>query len=104
MARRIAASPSSAHAPRRVDGSRQLLRGDSPIGVGAHGGDFVPIDPAVQSNTDPSPAAYVRRPEESVRLGVDQLVLGSGWRGTPQVREVMIVVAIRPQHDELLPD
>ena len=44
--------------------------------------------------------AHIRRVEERVRLRGDQLHLRAGRRGAPQVRELVVVVAIRPERRE----
>ncbi len=75
---------------------RQPGRRDHPVGVLAQLGDLGPVRIAVQPDADPAPAAYVRRAEEPLGRRRGELVLGPGRCGAPQVRELVIVVAVRP--------
>jgi hypothetical protein len=74
------------------------------MGLGADAGHLIPVDVAVQPEPDPAPMAHVRRPEEAVWFRARQFLLGAGRRGAPQVREPVVVVPGRPQHDKLPPD
>ena len=76
------------------------------VGVLAELGDLGPVGLAVEADPDPAAAADVRGAEDPVRLGRDQLGLGAGRGGAPQVRELVLVVALGPQGDErfLVPD
>lgn len=63
-----------------------------------------PVDVPVQPDPDPAAVADVRRPEEPAGFRDRQFLLGAGWRGAPQMRELMVVVPVGPQHDELPAD
>ena len=80
----------------------QALRCDNSVGVLADGCEFVPVDLPVQADTDPSPPANVGRPEETSRLGRHEFLLRAEGRRAPQMRELMIMVTVTPQHHELL--
>jgi hypothetical protein len=67
----------------------------------ADGSQFIPINLPVEADTDPTPSPHVRRSKETIRFGCDHVILGTRWCRTPQVGKAMIVVALRPQHDEL---
>lgn len=62
---------------------------------------LTPVNVAVQAHADPAAMANVRRPEEPVRLRTRQFLLDTRRRGTPHVREPVVVMTARPQHDEL---
>src|SRR6516225_3825971 len=83
-----------------VEEGCQPVRGNGPVGVPAQLSDLGPVQVAVEADADPSPVADIGRPEEPAGLGGDEFVLGSGRARTPQVREVMIMVAGGPQRDE----
>jgi hypothetical protein len=52
-----------------VEESDQPGGGDGPVSVLAQLGDLRPVQVPVEPDTDPAPAAHIRRPEEPVRLG-----------------------------------
>ena len=64
-------------------------------------GHLVPRNVAVEPYADPTPMADVRRPEVAIRRS-DEGFLRARLGRTPQVREVVVVMAVRPQHRELL--
>jgi hypothetical protein len=73
------------------------------MGLGADAGHFAPVDVTVQPDADPAPVADVRGAEEPLWLRARQLLLGSRRSGAPQVRELVVMMPVRPQHDELPP-
>ena len=70
------------------------------IGVLAEFGDLGPVDGAVEADADPAAAADVGRPEEALRVGRGELLLRSGRRRAPQVRELVVVMAVGPECHE----
>src|ERR1700753_4419268 len=68
--------------------------------------DLGPVALTAEAAAEPAATAAVRRAEDAVRFGLDQLGLSAGRGGTPQVRELVLVVALGPQRDErlLVPD
>src|SRR5580704_18300338 len=84
-----------ARAALAVEEGGQPGRRDDPVRVLAQLRDLGPVHLAVQPDADPPPAADVRRPEEPTGPGRHQLVLGSGQARTPQMRQVVGVVAPR---------
>src|SRR5215472_612853 len=85
-----------------VEERRQTRGRDGPVGVLAQLGDLGPVRVAVEPDADPSPAAYVGRPEVPRWLGRDELVLCSGQARAPQVGEVVGMVAAGPERGEAL--
>src|SRR5512140_2902688 len=77
---------------------------DDAVGVLAELGDLGPVDLAVdlavEANADPAAAADVGRPEEALRVGGGELLLRSGRRRAPQVRELIVVMAVGPERHE----
>jgi D-amino-acid oxidase len=70
------------------------------IGVLAELGDLGPVDVAVEPHADPAPVADVGRAKEAAGVRRSQFLLGSGWCRAPQVREMVIVMAVGPQRHE----
>lgn len=60
------------------------------------------IELAVEANSDPSSMTDVRWIEESLWLALDERLLRSFGGGTPEVRELVVVVSQWPEHHELL--
>ncbi len=87
--------------PTQVKSSDELLRCDRAEGLFAYDHDLFPVDFAVKTNSEPATSPDIRWPEESVGLRRDEFILDVRWSRTPQVRELVIVVAIEPQHKEL---
>jgi len=56
----------------------------------------------IESEANPAPSSHVRWSEEPVGLAGDKLRLRTGGSGAPQMWEVIIMVAIQPEHQELL--
>jgi len=75
-----------------------------PVSFPADPRHLVPVDVAVEADPDPAAMADIRRPEKPVRFRARQFLLGTRRRRAPQVREVSLVVPVRPQHDELPPN
>jgi hypothetical protein len=67
----------------------------------ADGGHLMPVDVVVQPDPDPAPMAHIRGPEETVWFCARQFLLGARRSGAPQVREPVVMMPGRPQHDEL---
>ncbi len=65
--------------------------------------DLIPLDDAVKSDSEPAPPPDIRWTEESVGLRRDELFLGARRRRAPQMGKPVIVVAIEPKAQELLP-
>lgn len=87
-----------------LQGRQKRLRSDGSVCLSTHCANLVPVHVTVEPNADPPSASDVGRLEEPVRLLGHELPLGAWWRCAPQVREVVDMVAVRPQHDELLLD
>ena len=79
---------------------------DHAVRVLAELGDLGPVDVAVEPDADPAPVPDVGRPEEPAGVRRGQFLLGPRRRGAPQVRELVVVVPVRPQLHEgaLVPD
>ena len=86
----------------RVECGDQFGRRHSPVGVFTDRGHLGPVDVPVETYSQPASAADVRWAEEPLGLGVDEFGLDAGGGGTPQMGEIVVVVAARPQHHELL--
>lgn len=82
--------------PTKVERSNWLLRRNGAEGLFAGSRYLVPVDFAIEPDSDPATCPYIGRPEEAVRLGCDEFCLNSRECGTPQMWEVVIVVAIGP--------
>src|SRR5262245_12306557 len=83
------------------------LRGsDHTVGLLADGRDLAPVDPPVEADPDPATSAHVGWPEEALGLGLHEFPLRPGRSRTPEVRELVLVVAVGPVRDErgLAPD
>lgn len=78
-----------------------LVRGAS-IGLNAEGLYLFDIDLAIEANADPSSVPNVGRNEEPIGGMLDEPCLHTFGSCAPQVSEVMIMVAVGPEHDELL--
>src|SRR6202035_3471353 len=76
---------------------------DGPVGVPAYLSDLGPVQVTVQPHADPASPAHVGRPEEAAPLTGAELLLRSGQTRAPQVRKVVLVMAVGPQgHERLL--
>jgi hypothetical protein len=73
---------------------------DDAVGVLAELGDLGPVGVAVEADADPAAAADVGRPEEALRVGRGELLLRPRWRRAPQVRELVVVMAVGPERRE----
>ena len=82
----------------------QALRCHCAVGVLADGLDLYPVHLAAEPHAEPSPRPHIRGPEEPVGRGGHEPFLGSYRGRTPNVGKVVFMVAIWPQHDELLTD
>jgi len=82
----------------------EASRRDQLMSLSADDGYLIPVDVAVEPDPDPASMAHVRGPEEAVRFGTREFLLGARRRGAPQVRELVVVMPGRPQHDELPAD
>ena len=71
-----------------------------PVGILDEVADVVPVDLTIQPNSQPASVTYVRRTEIAVRRR-RQRVSSARLSRTPQMRKLVIVMPIRPQHDEL---
>src|SRR3984885_11094101 len=85
-----------------VEESRQPGGRDRPVCVVAQLGYLRPVRVTVQPDADPAPAAHVRRAEEPGWPGGGEFLLRSRQACTPQVRELVVVVAVGPQRHERL--
>src|SRR5262249_1597217 len=74
--------------------------GDDAVSVVAELGDLGPVGVAVESHANPAAAADVGRPEEALRVGRGEFLLRSWWRRAPQVRELVVVMAVGPERHE----
>ena len=63
--------------------------------------DHGPSQSAVETNAEPSARANVRRPEEVLRIGGDELLLHAGRRIAPD-GDVAAAVMVVVDHDEHL--
>jgi uncharacterized protein YndB with AHSA1/START domain len=80
----------------------QACGSDRPVRVLAQLRDLRPVDLHVEADADPAASAYVRRVEEPAGGGRDEFGLRARQPRAPQVRELVVVVARRPQRDERL--
>ena len=79
----------------------QPLGRDLPVGVGADLRHLVPVRVDIEAHAEPAPLADVGRPEEPLRLLLDQLGLDAGRRGAPDGQPAVLVVVVE-EHDERL--
>ena len=87
-----------------VERRHQSLRSHRAVSVLAHFLELGPVDPPIEPYAHPTASAHIGRPKEMVRLGLDQLLLRARRSRAPQMREVVIVMTVGPQHHELLLD
>ncbi len=87
-------------------GELRLTLGRHTVRLLADAGDLGPVGVDVQADANPPPATDVGRPEEPERLGVHQFLLYPRRRRAPQVRKLVAVMSVPPEHDEgaLAPD
>ena len=64
-------------------------------------GNEGPVRTVVNADTQPSTAADIRRPEEVVRIGIDESFLGARRRGAPE-RDLVVVVMISVGDEQAL--
>ena len=86
-----------------VKGLNELLWRNRAKGLFADERDLFQVDGPVKSNSEPAPPPDIRWPEESVGLRSDEFLLDARLSRTPEMRKAVIVVAIEPQRQELLP-
>src|SRR5215470_12226259 len=84
----------------RVEEAHQAGGGDRPVRVLAELRDLGPVEPGVETDTDPAAAADVGRAEEPAGRRSDELGLGAWQPGAPQVRKVIGVMPGGPQCHE----
>jgi hypothetical protein len=83
---------------------------DGPLGCNgserflAYIGHLIPVHIIVEPDTDPVASANVRRSEKAVWLRCDRFVLNAQGCGTPEVRDLVAMMTIWPEHPELLSD
>ena len=77
--------------------------GGHAVGVREQLTHLVPGDVTVEPDADPASMADVRRAEVPVG-GRDEGFLRARFGRAPQVRELVVVVPVRPEHRELLAD
>src|SRR5207253_6271320 len=92
----IASSTSALLAQRRLDEAR---RRDLRVRVLDDSRELVPVEAAVEPDTEPAAVADVRRYEEPLAVGLDQHRLHSLGSGAPD-REPPVPVVVRQDHDE----
>lgn len=86
----------------KIESGDELLRRNGTKRFLAHSCELVPIELAIESDPNPAPSSYVGWAEEPIGFAGDELRLRTGWSGAPQVWEVIVMVAVRPEHQELL--
>ena len=78
-----------AHLPFLVQAYGQALGGDHAVGVGEQLAELIPVDVAVEPDAEPATMPDVRRPEERVRFGGGECLLGPGRCGAPEMRDAL---------------
>src|SRR5436305_8459113 len=87
----------------RLEERHQPRRRDEPVGVFEEFSNLLPVHGAVQPDADPAAVADVRLGEVTLR-GRCEGLLSTRFRGGPEMGELTIVMPVRPEHRELLPD
>ena len=77
----------------------ELRRCDLGEGVLRDPGHFVPVHGPVEAKTEPAPMTDVRRPEEPLRIGVDEHFLHP-WCGCTPDREAPVAVMVGQDHQK----
>src|SRR4051794_25587545 len=89
-------------ADRLVEPTDQRRRSGGAEGLLTQLAQLAVAEPAVETDADPTSVTDRRRPEELLGVAGDQLALSARRRREPQVRELVVVVAVGPQHRERL--
>ena len=80
-------------------GSHEPCRGDLGVGVLDDARQLVPVEPAVEANSEPAMVPVVGRDEEALRVGVCEQRLDPVAGGTPE-REATVAVVVGDDGDE----
>ncbi len=78
--------------------------GDAAVRVFEQRVQLVHVEIVVEAHSDPSSGTDIGRAEESLWSAGDQGALNSLGRRAPQVSELVIVMALHPEHGELTAD
>jgi len=86
-----------------VESRNELPRRDGAESLSANQCDLLPINGTIKSHSEPAASPNIWWAEESVGLRCDELILSTRRCRTPHMRKSEIVMAIKPQGEELLP-
>src|SRR5262249_8040566 len=78
----------------------EALGRDDAVGVDDEFAYLVPVGLAIESDAEPAAMTDIGRPEVAPRILGDQLTLRAGWGRTPEVGELVVVMAVDHESDE----
>src|ERR1019366_6222580 len=90
--------------PHGIEDGDEFLGRHRAKGVLADRFEVVPVQPDVETHAQPSSTTDIRGSEEPLRIAGHQSLLDARRGRAPQMRKLVIMMAVGPEHQELLLD